>query len=273
MTCAPVPSRLACTIVPAPKLAQYRWLASTATPTGKLWPEAMTCAPVPSRLASTIVPALMSAQYRWRASTATPAGSPWPEAMTCAPVPSRLAFTIVPALPLAQYRWLAEAPVPVSESVARTAFLLLAAVSVAAGVPVRAGANRTVTVHDVPGPRLVAVQVSAVMVNAADPDSVTVTARLALPPVLASVTVWAAAWPTVTCPKSNGDGLNASTGGPALAAAAPTATPSTATAAPAATAARRIRLRIAAPLPHHVPDRSPPGTGAAGWRVARPGRQ
>ena len=42
---------------------------------------------------------------------------------------------------------------------------------------------------------------------------------------------------------------------------------------PVIAAARRIRPRIAAPLPHHVPDRSPPGTGAAGWRVARPGRQ
>ena len=29
----------------------------TATPTARPWPEAMTCAPVPSRLASTIVPA------------------------------------------------------------------------------------------------------------------------------------------------------------------------------------------------------------------------
>src|SRR5215472_2205331 len=161
MTCAPVPSRLASTIMPALMLAQYRWRASTATASGDFWPEAMTCAPVPSRLASTIVPAPTPAreraldQYRWRASTATPDGSPWPEAMTCAPVPSRLAVTIVPAAPLAQYRWPAEAPVPVSESVARTAFLSLAAVSVAAAVPARAGANRTVTVHDVPGPRLV----------------------------------------------------------------------------------------------------------------------
>jgi len=65
---------------------------------------------------------------------------------------------------------------------------------------VLAGANRTVTVHDVLGPRLVAVQVSAVMVNAADSDSVTVSVRLAWPPVLASVNVWAAVWPAVTCP-------------------------------------------------------------------------
>ena len=63
-----------------------------------------------------------------------------------------------------------------------------------------ARANRTVTVHDVLGPMLVAVQVSAVMVNAADSDNVTVSARLALPPVLASVNVWAAVWPAVTCP-------------------------------------------------------------------------
>src|SRR6516225_4549169 len=81
MTFAPVPSRLASLIVPLVlviALAQYRWLASTATPYGLPLPEAMVFAPVPSRLASTIVPGIVTvpwlAQYRWLASTATPAG-------------------------------------------------------------------------------------------------------------------------------------------------------------------------------------------------------
>jgi hypothetical protein len=63
-----------------------------------------------------------------------------------------------------------------------------------------AGANCTVTVHDFSGPRLVAVQLSAVMVNAAEPDNATVSTALADPPELASVNVCDAVWPSVTCP-------------------------------------------------------------------------
>src|SRR5579859_7008328 len=107
--------------------------------------------------------------------------------MTCGLVPSRLASVIVPAPKLVQYRWAGGGSVPVSASVA-VAFLL-AAVSVAVTVPGLVGANCTVTVHDLPGPRLVPVQVSAVTVNSADPGSVTFSAPLAVRPELASVNV------------------------------------------------------------------------------------
>ena len=75
MPCAPVPSGLAST-TPAPVRTspQYRWLASTATPRGPFWSDAMPCAPVPSRLASMIVPAA-SAQYRWQAAAEDVAGA------------------------------------------------------------------------------------------------------------------------------------------------------------------------------------------------------
>jgi hypothetical protein len=61
--------------------------------------------------------------------------------------------------------------VPLSESVA-DAFLLLA-VRLALTAPVLVGANCTVTVHDVPAPRLVALHVSLVIVNSDEPDAVT----------------------------------------------------------------------------------------------------
>jgi hypothetical protein len=44
-----------------------------------------------------------------------------------------------------------------------------------------------VTVHDLPGPRLVALQASCVVVNAAEPDSAIVSAPEAVPPELLSV--------------------------------------------------------------------------------------
>jgi hypothetical protein len=77
---------------------------------------------------------------------------------------------------------------------------LLAAVSVAVAVPAPGGANRTAIVHDLPGPRLVPVHVSAVMVNAADPASATFSAPVADPPELASVNACEAGCPTATCP-------------------------------------------------------------------------
>src|SRR5215469_15371261 len=83
MTCGLVPSRLASTMVPAAKLAQYRWLAFTATADGSAWPEAMTGGLAPPRLASTLVPAPLLAQYGGLAPPAPPTGSPGPEAMTC----------------------------------------------------------------------------------------------------------------------------------------------------------------------------------------------
>jgi hypothetical protein len=59
----------------------------------------------------------------------------------------------------------------VSASAAVATFFFPAAVKVAVTVPELAGVNRTVTVHVFPGARLR--QVSPVMVNAADPASVT----------------------------------------------------------------------------------------------------
>jgi len=56
---------------------------------------------------------------------------------------------------LVQYRWAADTPVPVSESVAVACSPV--AVSVAVTVPALVGANRTATVHDLRGPRLVPV--------------------------------------------------------------------------------------------------------------------
>src|SRR5215471_16508630 len=140
----------------------------------------------------------------------------WPVTMVVSPVPSGLASMIVPVLgnapKLVQYRCSAGAPVPVSESVAVAVDLALTAVRPALTAPVPDGANCTVTVHDLPGPRLVPVQVSAVIVNAGGPDSATLTAPAADPPVLASVNICDAVCPVVTAPKSCGEGVKASTG-------------------------------------------------------------
>ncbi len=80
------------------------------------------------------------------------------------------------------------------------AFLPLAA-SVAVSLwPAAVGLYTTVTLHDFPGPRLVAVQASAVFVNAADPVSATVSAAVAEPPEFVSVNVCDAVWQTTTVP-------------------------------------------------------------------------
>ena len=76
---------------------------------------------------------------------------------------------------------------------------LPAAVSVADTLPAAAGLNCTVTVHDLPGPRLVPEHPSAVTVNAAAPGTVTARSALADPPVFFSVNTCEAAWPTVIC--------------------------------------------------------------------------
>src|SRR5215813_8186682 len=112
----------------------------------------------------------------WLASTASASAPRWPETRTRGLLPSGLATLIVPPTELVQYRWPGtaprEAPVPVSATVAVAAgFFFPAAVKVAVTVPELAGANRTVTVHVFPGARLR--QVSPVMVNAAEPASVT----------------------------------------------------------------------------------------------------
>jgi hypothetical protein len=78
---------------------------------------------------------------------------------------------------------------------------LLVAVSVPVSLaPAALGLYWTVTFHDFRGPTLVAVQVSAVFVYAADPDSATVSAAVALPPELVSVNVCDTLWSTLTVP-------------------------------------------------------------------------
>ena len=89
-------------------------------------------------------------------------------------------------------------PLPASTSLAVTRCTLLAAVRVAVTVPLRPGANRTVTVHVLPGPRLW--HLSPVMVNAAEPASLTPSLPVAFVPTLASTNVCKAARPAVTCP-------------------------------------------------------------------------
>jgi len=54
--------------------------------------------------------------------------------------------------------------------------------------------------HDWPGPRLVPVQVSPLLVNPAWPVSVTASVPLAVAPVLANVKAWDAGRPAVTSP-------------------------------------------------------------------------
>jgi hypothetical protein len=88
---------------------------------------------------------------------------------------------------------------PLSVMLELTGGFLLIAVSVAvslAPVPL----YWTVTLHDFPGARTFAVQLSAVFVNAAVPESVTISAPVAMPPVLLSVNFCAAVWPTATVP-------------------------------------------------------------------------
>ena len=109
---------------------------------------------------------------------------------------------------------------------------LLAAGSVAVMRPAPDGANRTVTVQVLPGRSRAARQVSRVMLKAAGPDSRTRSLPVAFRPELVKVNVYTADCPELTCPKSYGDGLNASAGPVARAAAAAVPAPGS-TAAPA----------------------------------------
>src|SRR5207248_11504021 len=156
----------------------------------------------------------------WLLSSAIAAGTFWPETRICTLVLGRLTLLTVPAPVSVQYR--GTDAVPVSESVA--VVFLLAAVSVAVTVPPVEGANCTVTVHVMPGPKPIPGHRWAVMVNSTDPDSAMVVLPDALPPVSASVNVSVAVWPTATCPSSHGERLKASTGGPPAAAGPAAAT-------------------------------------------------
>lgn len=94
-----------------------------------------------------------------------------------------------------------------SVSVAIAPGLLLLPLSVAVSPsPVLVKEYWTVTVHDLPGPRLVPVQVSEVVENVADPpapDTAILSAELALPPEFFSVNVCVKVLPGLTVPKSN----------------------------------------------------------------------
>jgi hypothetical protein len=90
---------------------------------------------------------------------------------------------------------IAAAPVSVRLVVAG-AFLPVAASAAVSVWPGAVGLYTTVTLHDFPGPRLVAVQASAVFVNAADPVSATVSEAVAVPPEFVSVKVCEAVWQT-----------------------------------------------------------------------------
>jgi len=90
--------------------------------------------------------------------------------------------------------------VPVSTTVAVAAgFFFPTAVKVAVTVPELVGANRTLTVQDLPGRRLLRLQVLPVMENAAAPANRSRSAPLARLPVLARVKVLEAVFPMVTC--------------------------------------------------------------------------
>src|SRR6267154_6050 len=170
-------------IVPLPWLAQKMWLLFTLTPAGRFWPETSVVTPVPSGLALLMVPPKALVQYRWLLSTVSPAGTFWFDTRVCTVVLGRLITLTVPAPESVQYRW--TTLVPVSESVAAACWPV--AVSVAVTVPRLVGANRTVTMHVMPGPNPSPGQVVAVIVNSADPGSVKVTLPDALPPLLVSV--------------------------------------------------------------------------------------
>jgi hypothetical protein len=74
------------------------------------------------------------------------------------------------------------------------------AVSVALSLsPLAVGAYLTVTVHDLPGPRLFPVQLS-VVVNADPPGGVIVSAHEALPPEFSSVNVTSFDSPVLSVP-------------------------------------------------------------------------
>src|SRR6266576_3493192 len=92
------------------------------------------------------------------------------------------------------------APLPVRPMLAVALGFLLVAVSVALSPLPVVGTYRRVTLHDFFGPRLVAAQVSAVFVNAADPDKATVSAAVAEPPEFLSVNVCETLVPIVTNP-------------------------------------------------------------------------
>src|SRR5215472_8199400 len=193
----------------------------------------------------------------WLASTATPYEPFWPETRVATPVPSRLACWMVPVLgkapKLAQYRWSSDPPVPVRGSVAVAADLAPTAVSTAVTVPALAGANCTVTAHDLPGPRLIPEHASALIANAGWPDSVSVSARAADPPVFARISVCVAVWPVATTPKLSAEGANASTG-PVLANAGPAA--ATSATAPAASGQRQRGHRCHQHTRHPGSDRT-----------------
>src|SRR5215210_1423156 len=107
--------------------------------------------------------------------------------------------------------------------------------------PALLGAYCTVTLHDFFGPRLTAVQVSAVFENTADPLSNTFSAAVATPPEFVSVNAFRRVVPESIVPKSFEAGLNASDGEPPANAAGTRHSNAT---SPTAIKAGNTRLRL-----------------------------
>src|SRR6476619_1879689 len=138
-------------------------------------------------------------------------------------------------------------PAPLRAMLAVAAWFFPTAANVAETGPTARGANRTVTVHDFPAPRLVPVQVSAATLKAAEPATETVKAPEGVPPLLASVNTRSGLAPIDTRPYAYWDRSNASTAGPAPADATATGAPSRPTTTETNTAARPTTPRTATP--------------------------
>src|SRR3954451_1783221 len=133
-------------------------------------------------------------------------------------------------------------PRPVSVALAGATRCFPVTVNVAVAAPSNVGANRTVTVQLLPGPRVRPEHRSVVSAYAGDPDRETVSPLEARPPVLVRVSVRSSCAPSGTGPNSWDAGWKPRTAGPATADAAPADPPTRTRAAPATTATRRITL-------------------------------
>jgi hypothetical protein len=163
-------------------------------------------------------------------------------------------------------------PVPDNTNVAVAAARTPVAVTDPPTRPGAVGANCAVKVHVLLGPRLVPVQWSAVIVNAAAPDCDSFNAVVAIPPALVNVNVCDTDWPTSTLPKPNGDaGLNTNDGG----ADEPYATPADANAHTNTTvpnsAANFTRLVVRSIMPTPMPGPRRTGTYAPHSRSRKQG--
>ncbi len=109
--------------------------------------------------------------------------------------------TVPPALGLVARAGEAFALAPLRAKLAVADGLPLVAVSVAPSFwPAAAGAYWTVTLHDVFGFSFAPLQVSPIFLNAEEPVREMLSAAVAVPPELVSVSVWDAVWPASKVP-------------------------------------------------------------------------